>query len=303
MTKPMTDASIARLKADFVVHSTVGAEDPDSVLRGVADTVRGIAGGKVKTATMEALPHLEIIANSGVGIDSNDVATARDRGIIITNTPDVLNDSVAELTVGLMLALARKLPQSDRFVRDGSWRDGPFTLGSELKGKRVGMLGLGRIGSEIANRLAALRMEVCYHARNEAEGQPYIYYAKLEEMAAACDWLVAIAPANAQTKGIVSRSVLEALGPEGRFINVARGSLADQVALVEMLQAGRLKGAALDVFDDEPNVPDELCALDNVVLSPHQGSRTEEARHAMDAMVVENLMAHFAGQAPPNRVV
>lgn len=298
----MTKRAVALLERDFDVHSIVGAEDPDKMLGELAGSIRGIAGGRVKRPMMDALPHLEIIANSGVGVDSNDVATARSRGIIVTNSPDVLNDSVAELTVALMLGLARNLPQADRFIRDGGWHTGTFGLGSELKGKRVGILGLGRIGKEIASRLEALRMRISYHGRNEQADQPYRYFADLEAMAADSDWLVVIAPANADTKGIVSQTVLKALGPQGRLVNVARGSLVDQAALVDMLRAGQLKGAALDVFENEPNVPEALCAMANVVLSPHQGSRTEEAREAMDAIVVGNLIAHFAGRTPPNRV-
>ncbi|MBF9033919.1 2-hydroxyacid dehydrogenase [Rhodobacterales bacterium HKCCE2091] len=299
----MTATAVAALEQSFDVHTIVGAADPASVIRGVADRVRGIAGGKVDGPTMEALPKLEIIANSGVGVETNDISTARSRGIIVTNTPDVLNDSVAELTVGLMLALARNLPRSDRYVRDGSWTKGPFILGSELRGKRVGMLGLGRIGSGIAARLQVFGMQIAYHGRTEKPGQPYSYHGDLVDMAAWADWLVAIVPATPETRGIVSRPVLEALGPGGRLVNVARGSLVDQPALIEMLQCGRLGGAALDVFEGEPEVPEALRRLDNLVLSPHQGSRTTEAREAMDAMVVKNLVAHFAGEAPPNRVV
>lgn len=299
----MTKRAVARLEREFDVHSIVGADDLDKTLRDLAGSIRGIAGGRVKRPMMDALPNLEIIANSGVGVDSNDVATARSRGIIVTNSPDVLNDSVAELTLALMLALARNLLQADRFIRDGGWNSGAFGLGSELKGKRVGILGLGGIGQEIAVRLEALRMQISYHGRNEQADQPYRYFADLEEMAADSDWLVVIAPANPDTEGIVSSAVLKALGPQGRLVNVARGSLVDQAALVDMLQSGQLKGAALDVFENEPNVPEALCAMANVVLSPHQGSRTEEAREAMDAIVVDNLIAHFAGQPPPNRVV
>ena len=302
ITKAMTARSVAALEQDFDVHSLVGAKDPNKILERVAGEIRGIAGGKVNGDTMAALPNLEIIANSGVGVDSNDMPTARARGIAVTNTPDVLNVSVAELTVGLILALARGLPQSDRFVRDGGWSNGPFSLGSELRGKKVGILGLGRIGKEIAKRLNAFRMEIAYNGRSEQPGSSYRYFSNLIEMADDSDWLVAIAPANAETNGLVSRDVLEALGPDGRFVNVARGSLVDQTALIELLENGGLKAAALDVFESEPNVPASLSALENVVLSPHQGSRTAEAREAMDSIVVENLRAHFAGQTPPNRV-
>lgn len=302
ITKPMTGSAQAALERAFDVTTLVGASAPEDVMRDGADRIRGIAGGRVSAAMMALLPNLEIIANSGVGVDSNDMAAARARGISVTNTPDVLNRSVAELAVALVLGLARALPQSDRFVRDGGWKNGPFGLGSELHGKTLGMLGLGRIGKEIAHRLTAFGMEVHYFGRTRQTDQPYHYHADLVEMARRADWLVVIAPANAGTKGIVSRDVLEALGPDGRLVNVARGSLVDQDALADLLRAGGVRGAALDVFDNEPNVPQALCDLPNVVLSPHQGSRTEEAREAVDALMVENLRAHFAGRTPPNLV-
>lgn len=302
ITKAMTDRALAALEMEFDVTSLVGAPEPKEILDQIGDKIKGIAGGKVNGATIAALPQLEIIANSGVGVDSNDMPAARARKIRVTNTPDVLNVSVAELTLGLILALARKIPQSDSFVRDGGWSNGAFSLGCELKGKKVGMLGLGRIGKEIALRLEAFQMQISYHSRNKQGGCNYHYFDNLEEMASHSDWLVVIAPANPSTNGIVSRKILEELGSEGRLVNVARGSLVDQAALIDLLENGGLKAAALDVFDNEPNVPNALCNLSNVVLSPHQGSRTTEAREAMDAIVVENLKAHFSGRVPPNLV-
>jgi lactate dehydrogenase-like 2-hydroxyacid dehydrogenase len=302
ITKPMTASAVAALQETFDVHTLVGASDPEAVLRKAADTVRGIAGGKVTGAMMKALPKLEIIANSGVGVDTNDMPTARALGISVTNTPDVLNQSVAELTVGLMLAQARGLPRADAYVRDGGWADGPFTLGTELRGKAVGLAGLGRIGKEIARRLAAFDMDVRYFGRNVQPDQPYTYHADLVKMARAVDWLVVIAPINASTKGLITREVLEALGPSGRIVNVSRGALVDEPALVDLLQTGGLGGAALDVFANEPDVGDAILGLPNVVVSPHMGSRTHEAREAMDRLVVENLRAHFDGRPPPNLV-
>ena len=293
---------MAALQSRFEVHTLLDAAKAEAVLSAHAADIRAIAGGKVSGAMMARLPALEIIANSGVGVDSIDLAAAAARNIAVTNTPDVLNDAVAELTVALMLALARSIPQADRFVRDGKWHDAMFPLRSELRGKTVGILGLGRIGKEIATRLAAMKMDVVYCGRSEQAEQPYGYFADLAEMAAASDWLVAIAPAGQQTQGIVSRAVLEALGPQGRLVNVARGSLVDQPALIELLRDGRLGGAALDVFADEPDVPLELLSMDNVVVSPHQGSRTEEAREGMGRLVVENLVAHFEGRPLPSRV-
>jgi lactate dehydrogenase-like 2-hydroxyacid dehydrogenase len=202
---------------------------------------------------------------------------------------------MAELTLGLMIALCRRIPQTDAYVRAGRWAEANYALTGELTGRRAGILGLGRIGKEVARRLQAFRMEVVYHGRTRQPDQPYPYFEDLEAMARAVDWLVVIAPGTAQTKGIVSRAVMEALGPEGHLVNVARGSLVDEPAMIELLAAGRLGGAALDVFADEPRVPEALRALDNVVLSPHQGSATHKTRRAMGDLVVRNLAAHFAG--------
>ena len=251
---------------------------------------------------LAALPRLELVASYGVGYDAIDVAACRNRGVRVTNTPDVLNDAVAELTIGLMVALVRRIPQADAHVRTGRWLDGTFALTGELTGAHAGILGLGRIGKEIARRLQAMKMRVSYHGRSAQPFEPYAYYASLEAMARDVDWLVVIAPGTAATHGIVSRRVLEALGPAGCLVNVARGSLVDEAALVALLQAGGLGGAALDVFADEPRVPEALFGLPNVVLSPHQGSATERTRAAMAALVLANVEAHFAGRPLPTEV-
>lgn len=279
----------------YTVHKLHEAADPDALLAKIGDTVRGAAGNKADAALIGRLPKLEIIANFGVGYDGIDTAVARARNIRVTNTPDVLNNAVAECTVGLMIALARRIPQADQFVRQGKWLAGAFPLQRELNGKTVGILGLGRIGKEIAQRCLAMRMRVVYHGRHRQPDEPYVYYDKLVDMARDADWLVVIAPGGKGTDGIVSREVLEALGPEGFLVNMARGSLIDEPALVEMLQNGRLGGAALDVFVDEPTVPEALFSLDNVVLSPHMGSGTNQTRDKMGQLVVDNLDAHFAG--------
>ena len=284
------------LASKYAVHKLHEAPDREALLNAIKDRVRAIAGGAVDAALMDRLPRLEIIANFGVGYDTIDTRAARERNIRVTNTPDVLNDAMAEITIGLMIALARKLPQGDRFVREGRWKAGNFPLQAELNGKTVGILGLGRIGKEIAARAQAMRMRVVYHGRHKQPHEPYVYYDKLVDMAREADWLVVIAPGGKGTEGIVSRQVLEALGPEGYLVNMARGSLVDEPALIEMLQGGRLAGAALDVFANEPNVPEALFALDNVVLSPHQGSATHQTRNKMGALVVKNLDAHFAGE-------
>ncbi len=207
----------------------------------------------------------------------------------------MLNDAVAEITIGLMIALARRLPQADRYVRQGKWPQGSFPFQVELNGKTVGILGLGRIGKEIALRAQAMKMRVVYHGRRRQPDEPFVYYADLAEMARDVDWLVLIAPGGKGTDRIVSRQVLEALGPEGYLVNMARGTLVDEAAMVELLQNGKLGGAALDVFEKEPQVPEAMFALDNVVLSPHQGSATLQTRNKMGALVVANLEAWFAG--------
>jgi lactate dehydrogenase-like 2-hydroxyacid dehydrogenase len=291
------------LRSKYTVHRLHTADDSDALLESIRDKVRGIAGGAVDAALMDKLPKLEIIANFGVGYDSIDIRAARERNIRVTNTPDVLNDAMAEITIGLMVALARKLPQADRFVREGRWAARGFPLQAELNGKTLGILGLGRIGKEVARRAMAMRMRVVYHGRHRQPDEPYVYYDKLTDMARDADWLLVIAPGGQGTQGIVSREVLEALGPEGYFVNMARGSLVDEPALIDMLQRRKIAGAALDVFADEPNVPEALFALDNVVLSPHQGSATHQTRDKMGRLVVANLDAHFAGEPLLSAVV
>jgi lactate dehydrogenase-like 2-hydroxyacid dehydrogenase len=280
----------------FTLHKLYEASDAGALLAEVGPRIRGIAGSHVDSRLMEKLPRLEIIANFGVGYDTVDVGAARARGIKVTNTPNVLDDAVAEITIGMMIALARRIPAADRFVREGKWPGGNFPLQRELTGRTVGIFGLGRIGKEIARRAQAMKMRVVYSGRHEQKREPYRYYADLEAMAREADWLVAIAPGGKATEKIISRRVLEALGPEGFFVNMGRGSLVDEPAMVEMLQSGGLGGAALDVFADEPNVPPALLALDNVVLSPHQGSGTNETRDLMGQLLVDNLKAHFAGE-------
>ncbi len=287
----------------YTVHKLHEAADKDALIAELAPRVRGIAGGQVGAGLMDRLPKLEIIANFGVGYDTIDTKAARARNIRVTNTPNVLNDAMAEITIGLMVALARRIPQADQFVRQGKWPAGNYPLQSELNGRTLGILGLGRIGKEVAARAQAMRMRVVYHGRNRQPYEPYVYYSSLVDMARDSDWLVAIAPGGRETERIVSREVLEALGPEGRFVNMGRGTLVDEGALVEMLQSGKLGGAALDVFENEPRVPEALFGLDNVVLSPHQGSATHQTRNKMGALVVANLEAHFAGEPLLSAVV
>ncbi|WDR06655.1 2-hydroxyacid dehydrogenase [Devosia rhodophyticola] len=302
-TGPLLASCEASLAERYQVHKLHEAADPKALLAQLAPSLRAIAGGNVSAALMDKLPKLEIIANFGVGYDTIDSAAAKSRNIRVTNTPNVLNDAMAEITIGLMIALARRLPQGDQYVRAGKWPKESFGLFSELTGKTVGILGLGRIGKEIGLRAQAMKMRVVYYGRNRQEKEPYVYYDNLTDMARDCDWLVVIAPGGKGTDGIVSREVLEALGPQGYLVNVARGTLIDEKAMVEMLANGQLAGAALDVFEDEPSVPEQLFGLENVVLSPHQGSATHQTRNAMGALVVANLDAHFAGEPLLSAVV
>jgi len=302
-THKLLDSCETALAARYTVHKLHEATDRDGLLASAGQRVRAIAGGNVGPALMDQLPRLEIIANFGVGYDSIDTAAAKARNVRVTNTPNVLNNAVAELAVGLMIALGRRIPQADQFVRQGRWPHGAYPFQSELNGKTLGILGLGRIGKEIATRAQAMKMRVVYHGRHQQPDEPYLYYDNLIAMARDIDWLMVIAPAAKGTDKIVSRAVLEALGPEGFLVNMARGSLVDEAALVELLQSRALGGAALDVFEKEPQVPAALLSLDNVVLSPHQGSATLQTRNKMGALVVANLDAHFAGEPLPSAVV
>jgi lactate dehydrogenase-like 2-hydroxyacid dehydrogenase len=297
---PMMEIVLPQMHEMFKTHVLWEADDPDALIAEVGPRVEAIATDGVvgcKADLMDRCPNAKIIGSCSVGYDAIDIAGAKERGVAVTNTPDVLNDAVAEMTQALMLGLARKIPQTDAYIRDGRWvREGNYAYTAELTGKTVGILGLGRIGKEIAMRCQAMRMRVVYHGRSEQAHQPYPYYADLTEMARDVDWLVVIAPGTPETKAIVSRKVMAALGPEGALVNVARGSLVDQDAMVEMLSTGALGGAALDVFAAEPEVPEALFGLENVLLSPHQGSATWKTRGQMGELVLQNIQAHFDGK-------
>ena len=291
---------MAALDAAYNVHRLHEAGDRDAFLGEVGGSIRGFATpGQADRLLMDACPNLEIISSFGVGYDGVDAQYAKSRGIIVCNTPDVLNDEVANTAISLLLATTRRIVAYDRYLRDGRWvaeGDPPLTRG--LAGKTVGILGLGRIGTTIAQKLAVFHCDIVYHARNRRDDQPYRYFADLVEMAGACDAIIVITPGGAGTHHIINRAVLDALGQDGTLINVARGSVVDEEALVAALAQGRLGAAGLDVFANEPHVPEALMAMDNVVLLPHQGSATVETRRAMGDLVVDNLAAHFAGKPP-----
>ena len=293
----------AGLAERYVVHRLFEAADKEALLNEVGPRIRAITGKMGDAALIARLPRLEIISNFGVGYDAVDTVAARAANVRVTNTPDILNDAVAEMAIGLIVALARRIPQADHFMRQGNWVARPFGLGTELTGKTIGILGLGRIGKEIATRAQAMKMRVVYYGRKRQPTVPYIYYDNLVDMARDCDWLIICAPGGKGTERIVSREVLTALGPKGYLVNIARGTLVDEPAMLDLLQSGGLGGAALDVFVNEPNIPSAFFSLDNVVLSPHQGSATTQTRDAMGALVIANLDAHFAGEPLLSAVV
>ena len=291
---PMMEA----LRGAFRVHDRIHETDP-TAFGAVAPRIRAIAGSgesKVSRELIAQLPKLEVISVFGVGYDGVDVAAARERGISVTNTPDVLNDEVADLAIGLAIAVARRIPQADRYVREGKWPGGPMPLARKMSGARLGIVGLGRIGNAIAKRAEAFGMTIAYTSRNARPESPYRYLPSAEALAAEVDFLVVITPGGAGTRKLFDAKVLKALGKDGYLINVARGSVVDEAALIEALQNGTIAGAGLDVFENEPNVPAALAALDNVVLTPHVGSATWQTRHAMGDLAFGNLVAHFAGK-------
>lgn len=297
LTGPMLASAVEAIEKKFTVHRMWQADDKAAFLASHAKTrfVAVFGHSPINAEFMDALPALEVICSFGVGTDQINLEDAKARNIRVTNTPDVLNDAVAELAVGLMLSLCRRIVDADAHIRAGKWPDGGYPLTGELTGAKVGILGLGRIGKEVANRCQAFKMQVVYHGRTEQRFEPYPYYADLTEMARNVDWLIAVVPGGAATHGLVSRDVLKALGPKGAIINIGRGPLIDEPAMVEMLKSGELGGAGLDVFVDEPRMSSDFWDMPNVVLSPHQGSATTKTRWAMGDLVVRNLVAFQDG--------
>ena len=277
------------------------APDQAALLDEVGSTIRGIACGAhavVDAALMARLPALEIVANFGVGYDAVDTRYAAGHGIMVTHTPDVLNEEVADTTLALILNTVRQFPAAERHVRSGAWVGGAFPLSDSLRGRTVGILGLGRIGKAIATRCEAFGLAVAYHGRNAQPAVPYLFHPTLLGLAAASDILVVIAPGGAATRNLVDAAVLKALGPEGYLINVARGTVVDEAALIDALHNNTIAGAGLDVFADEPRVPEALIGMDHVVLLPHVGSASRHTRQAMDQLVADNLTSWAAGAGP-----
>ena len=288
-----------RLGNEFAIHPLWEAKEPLAFLASVADCVRGFAsftGYPVPATLIAALPKLEIIATMSVGTDHIDLAAAKARGIAVTNAPDVLTDCVADLGMGLTINLARNLVAADRFVRAGEWTKGLFPLATKLGGATMGIVGLGRIGKAVAKRAEAFGMRIVYYGRRRVPDVAYPFYDDLIAMARDSDYLMLTCPGGAATRNLIDAKVLAALGPEGRLVNIARGSVVDQPALIAALTARQIAGAALDVYADEPRVPEALMKLDNVVLAPHIASATHATRRAMGDLMIDNLEAHFAGR-------
>ena len=286
----------SQLSAAFQFHDRLHETDPAAFAK-VAPQVRAVAGSgdsKVSAELIAQLPALELISVMGVGYDGVDVAAAKARGIMVTHTPNVLNDDVADLAIGLMLCAARQLPAADRYVRAGHWLSAPMPLARKMSGARLGLVGMGRIGQAIAQRAQAFGMQIAYHTRTPKAGVPYAYHADLLSLARDSDFLVLITPGGAGTRHLVNAQVLQALGTKGILVNVARGSVVDEAALIEALEKGVIGGAALDVFEDEPRVPQRLIDLPHVVLVPHIGSATGQTRQAMADLAFGNLREHFA---------
>jgi len=302
ITAPMLPGLMRTLESAFTAHRLWEQPDPVAFLEKVGPRIRSIATnayyGRLSADLMDRTPNLEIIANFGVGYDNIDAAEAARRGVIVTNTPGVLDDEVADLALGLTLATLRRIPQADRYLRDGRWLEAPFPLTPSLRGRRVGIVGFGRIGQAIARRFEAFGVSIAYHARTRRAGVAYAYHPSLVALASASDVLVVITPGGEATRRLINAAVLQALGPEGVLINVARGSVVDEPALIAALQSGVIGGAGLDVFEDEPRVPEALVALDNVVLLPHVGSASTHTRNAMGQLLADNLIAWFDGRGP-----
>ncbi|HZQ73780.1 MAG TPA: 2-hydroxyacid dehydrogenase [Burkholderiales bacterium] len=296
----------ATLESEFTVHKLFEAKERDAFLKSISQRVRGIASFglmPVNGALMDALPKLEIVANFGVGVDQINLDDAKARKIIVTNTPDVLNECVADTGMALVLNTLRRFPQSEKHLRAGHWVEkGPYPLTASLGGKTMGILGLGRIGEAVAKRAMAFGMKIRYHNRKKKD-VPYPYDPDPVTLASNSDVLMVVTPGGAETRALVNASVLDALGPTGYLVNIARGSVIDEPVLLRYLQENRIAGAGLDVFADEPRVPPAFFTLDNAVLFPHVASATQETRKAMGDLQIENLRRHFAGKPVLTRVV
>jgi lactate dehydrogenase-like 2-hydroxyacid dehydrogenase len=312
MPVPMPALVQSGLAPHFNVVKSWLADDPDAVIDALAPNLRFIATGvpiltegvsrPLDAAFLARFPKLEMIANLGVGYDNIDAKAAAARNILITNTPDVLTDETADTAFGLLLCAVRQLPQADKYLRDGKWSDKAFPVTASLRGRTMGIVGLGRIGKAIALRGEAFGLNIIYSGRRPQPDVSYPFFASLMEMARACDILMVSTPGGPETRHLVDKSILEALGPNGILINIARGTIVDESALIDALRDKKLLTAGLDVFAEEPNVPPELLAMPHVVLLPHVGSASGPTRDLMSQLVVDNLVAVVSGKPPVTRV-
>jgi lactate dehydrogenase-like 2-hydroxyacid dehydrogenase len=299
ITGPIYPPTLAELEQTYNAHRLWTAPDRNALLASLADRLTAIASsnsGGIDGATMAQLPKLGVIAHFGVGYDTVDVNAARARKISVTNTPDVLTEEVADLAIALLLATVRRVPQGDRYVREGKWLNGAMPLTESLQKKTLGIIGVGRIGRAIARRAEAFNLRIVYQGPNKKSDLSWPYFSDPVALAKEADFVIAACPGGEATRGLVSRAVIDAIGPKGTLVNIARGSVVDEPALIEALQQGRLGSAGLDVFADEPRVPDAFKAMDNVVLQPHVASATHQTRQAMGQLVIDNLAAFFAGK-------
>jgi len=283
------------LQQEYVLHDHAHILDPEAFTKVTAFVGFG-SMAKVDRKLLAMFPNVKMISIFGVGYDGIDVAAAQERGIQVTHTPDVLTDDVADLAMGLILSIGRRIPQSDKFVRNSDWVSEPFTMTHKVTGTRLGVVGLGRIGQAIAKRAAAFDMTIAYTGRRAKTNAPFRYYPSASELAANSDYLVVAVPGGDDTKNMINAQVLKALGPKGIVINIARGSVVDQTALIQALKDKSIAGAGLDVFWDEPNIDPQFFKLQNVVLTPHNGSNTHETRRAMADLALANLKAFFDEQ-------
>jgi lactate dehydrogenase-like 2-hydroxyacid dehydrogenase len=296
--KPIIEDALT--KAGLQLHKAWAAPDQEAFVASIAPRVRAIAAvaghGPVDGALMARFPRLEIVSSFGVGYDHIDAKWAGQHGVIVTNTPDVLNEEVADIALGLTLATVRHLPQAEKYLRAGNWpKHGDYQLTPSLRDRTAGIVGMGRIGKAIARRLDAMKVPVVYHSRRPAD-VPYRHYPNIVDMARDVTLMIVITPGGAATKNLVNAEVLKALGPEGILINVARGSVVDEAALIQALKDKTILSAGLDVFANEPSVPQELIDMEHVVLLPHVGSASHATRRAMDQLVADNIISWFAGK-------
>ncbi len=291
-----------RIEERATLHRLWRAEDREAALEAIAPRIHAVVSTwpteKIDAALMQRLPNLQIVVGFGVGYDHIDAAYAGAHGVVVTHTPGVLDEDVADIAMALTLAAVRRLPQAERYLRQGRWPNAPFPLTASLRGRTMGVLGLGRIGKQIARRAEAFGLGVVYHGRRAQDEAPYLYYPSLLGMAKACDILMVAAPGGADTRHLVDRDVMAALGPEGVLVNIARGSIVDEAALIEALRERRILAAGLDVYENEPSVPPALLELDNVVALPHVGSGSLHTRRAMADLLVANLISWIDGKGP-----